>query len=52
MRSVFELPIREEISRMRYTEENDLAKLDELETRIKSERGKLLAKGGEHDEVA
>ena len=33
MRSVFELPIREEISRMRYTEENDLAKLDELETR-------------------
>ena len=52
MRSVFELPIREEISRMRYTEENDLAKLDELETRIKSELGKLLAMGGEHDEVA
>ena len=52
MRSVFELPIREGISRMRYTEENDLAKLDELETRIKSELGKLLAMGGEHDEVA
>ncbi len=52
MRSVFELPIREEISRMRYTEENDLPKLDELETRIKSELGKLLAMGGEHDEVA
>lgn len=52
MRSVFELPIREEISRMRYTEENELAKLDELETRIKSELGKLLAMGGEHDEVA
>ena len=52
MRSVFELPIREDISRMRYTEENDLAKLDELETRIKSELGKLLAMGGEHDEVA
>lgn len=52
MRSVFDLPIREEISRMRYTEENDLAKLDELETRIKSELGKLLAMGGEHDEVA
>ena len=28
------------------------AKLDELETRIKSELGKLLAMGGEHDEVA
>ncbi len=52
MRSVFELPIREEIARMRYTEENELAKLDELETRIKSELGKLLAMGGEHDEVA
>ena len=52
MRSVFELPIREDISRMRYTEENELAKLDELETRIKSELGKLLAMGGEHDEVA
>ena len=52
VRSVFELPIREDISRMRYTEENELAKLDELETRIKSELGKLLAMGGEHDEVA
>ena len=52
MRSVFELPIREDISRMRYTEENELAKPDELETRIKSELGKLLAMGGEHDEVA
>ncbi len=52
MRSVFELPIREEISRMRYTEENELAKLDELETKIKSELGKLLAMGGEHNEVA
>lgn len=52
LRSVFELPIREEISRMRYTEENELSKLDELETKIKNELGKLLASGGEHDEVA
>ena len=52
MRSVFDMPIREEIARMRYVEEGDLAKLDELEIRIKSELGKLLAMGGENDEVA
>ena len=52
LRSVFEMPVREEISRMRYTEETEIAKLDELETKIKAEFGKLLAMGGEHDEVA
>ncbi len=52
MSSVFDLPIREEISRMRYTEENELAKLDELETKIKAELGKLLAMGGERNDVA
>ncbi|OUO94878.1 V-type ATP synthase subunit A [Cloacibacillus sp. An23] len=52
MRSVFDMPVREEIARMRYTEENELAKLDELEAKIKTELGKLLAMGGEHDEVA
>lgn len=49
---VIELPIRDEIARMRYVEETDIAKLDELETKIKAELGKLLAMGGEHDEVA
>ena len=31
LRSVIDLPIRDEIARMRYTEEADIAKLDELE---------------------
>lgn len=52
LRTVIELPIRDEIARMRYVEETDIAKLDELETKIKTELGKLLAMGGEHDEVA
>ncbi|MEG1604068.1 MAG: V-type ATP synthase subunit A, partial [Cloacibacillus sp.] len=52
LRSVFDLPVREEISRMRYVEEGDIFKLDELDTKIKAEFGKLLAMGGEHDEVA
>ena len=52
LRSVIDLPIRDEIARMRYTEEADIAKLDELETKIKAELGKQLAIGGEHDEVA
>ena len=52
LRTVIELPIRDEIARMRYVEETDIAKLDELETKIKAELGKLLAMGGEHDEVA
>lgn len=52
LRSVFELPIRDEIARMRYVEEKNLSELDELETRIKAELSKLLAMGGEHDEVA
>lgn len=52
LRSVIELPIRDEIARMRYVEETDIEKLDELETKIKAELGNLLAMGGEHDEVA
>ena len=52
LRTVIDLPIREKISRMRYTEEKDLENLDELEDEIKAVFGKLLATGGEHDEVA
>ena len=52
MRKVFDMPVREEISRMRYTEEGDLFKLDELENKIKAEFGKLQSMGGDHDEVA
>ena len=51
LRSVIELPIREQIARMRYVEESELPKLDELEVTIKSELGKLSAAGGELDEL-
>ena len=49
LRSVIDLPIRDDIARMRYVEEQDLVKLDELEDKIKAVLGKLLAMGGEHD---
>ena len=52
LRSVIDLPIREDIARMRYVEETELAKLDELEDQIKAELAKLSAAGGELDEVA
>jgi V/A-type H+-transporting ATPase subunit A len=52
LRSVIDLPIREEIARMRYTEESELASLDVLETSIKTELGKLSATGGDLDDVA
>ena len=51
LRSVIELPIREQIARMRYVEESELPMLDELEVTIKSELGKLSAAGGELDEL-
>lgn len=49
LRSVFDLPIREEIARMRYVVEGELEKLDDLEDRIKLELGKLSAAGGDID---
>lgn len=52
LRSVIDLPIREDIARMRYVEETELGKLDELEDQIKAELAKLSAAGGELDEVA
>ena len=52
LRSVIDLPIRDDIARRRYVEDQDLVKLDELEDKIKAVLGKLLAMGGEHDEVA
>ena len=52
LHSVIDHPIREEIARMRYTEENELDKLDALETAIKTELGKLSAAGGGIDDVA
>lgn len=52
LRSVIDLPIRDEIARMRYTEESELASLDVLETTIKTELGKISAAGGDLDDVA
>lgn len=52
LRSVTELPIREEIARMRYVEETNLDKLDKLEDEIKAVLGKLSAAGGDINEVA
>ena len=52
LRSVIELPIREQIARMRYVEESDLTVLDKLEDEIKAVLGKISAAGGELDELS
>lgn len=52
IRSVVDHSIRDDIARMRYVEENDLKKLDVLETTIKTELGKLNVAGGGLDDVA
>ena len=49
LRELIGMPIREEIARMRYTEEENLSKLDVLEEKIKEELSKLTAAGGEED---
>lgn len=52
LRSVIDLPIRDEIARMRYTEESNLEALDKLEDAIKTELGKIGAAGGETNDAA
>ena len=49
LRDLINMPIREDIARMRYVEESGLVKLDELEDRIKEELSRLSAAGGEED---
>ncbi len=49
LRELIGMPIREEISRMRYVEEANIAGLDDLENKIKEELSKLTAAGGEED---
>jgi V/A-type H+-transporting ATPase subunit A len=49
LREVINMPVREEIARMRYTEENSLAKIDELESKIQEDLSRLTAAGGEED---
>lgn len=49
LRELIGMPVREEIARMRYVEETNIAKLDELEDKIKDDLSKLTAAGGEED---
>lgn len=48
LREVIHMQVREDIARMRYVEEKELVKLDELEDKIKNELSKLTA-GGDED---
>ena len=49
LKDVIELPIREEIARMRYIDEKELAQLDGLEDTIKTVLGNLATTGGDED---
>jgi len=49
MNELFNLPVREAIARMRYLEEKDISKIDELEDRIKHEITEVIPVGGESD---
>ena len=49
LRDLIGMPIREEIARMRYTEENNISVMDALEDKIKDELSRLAAAGGEED---
>lgn len=49
MNEVFNLPVRESIARMRYLEEKDIARIDELEETIRKEINSVIPVGGESD---
>ncbi len=49
MNEVFNLPVRDVIARMRYLEEKDIGKIDDLEEQIKKEVGGVTPVGGESD---
>jgi V/A-type H+-transporting ATPase subunit A len=49
LREVISLGVREDIARMRYIEETNIQKLDELEDTIKDDLSRLTAAGGEED---
>ena len=52
LRDVINMQVREDISRMRYTEEKEIAQLDSLDIRIKKELSEMMGTGGEDDDVA
>lgn len=49
MNEVFNLPVREAIARMRYLEEKEIGRIDELEDRIRLEVNGVVPVGGESD---
>lgn len=49
MNEVFNLPVRESIARMRYLEEKDIGRIDELEETIRKEINSVIPVGGEND---
>ena len=49
MNKLFNLPVREQIARMRYLEEKDIAQIDKLEDTIKEQIQAIIPVGGEHD---
>ncbi|MDI9369560.1 MAG: V-type ATP synthase subunit A [Synergistaceae bacterium] len=49
MNDVFNLPVREAIARMRYLEEKDIGRIDEIENQIKTEVAGITPVGGEND---
>jgi len=49
MNEVFNLPVREAIARMRYLEEKEISKIDDLEDRMKQEINGVIPVGGESD---
>jgi V/A-type H+-transporting ATPase subunit A len=49
MNEVFNLPVREAIARMRYLEEKEISKIDDLEDRMKQEISGVIPVGGESD---
>lgn len=52
MDEVFNLPVREQIARMRYVDEKEISQLDSLETTMKSEINALIPVGGDSDDAA
>ncbi len=49
IQEVFSLPVRDQIARMRYVDEKELQKIDDLLPQMKKEVEKLLPEGGMGD---
>lgn len=49
MDEVFNLPVREQIARMRYVDEKEISQLDSLDATMKSEINALIPVGGDSD---